>query len=189
MKKLIYLFLFAFVTSIAFVGCDDEDDSSSPFKTVMLGAQDNETIDGFYSINLDKTYTLDEAASDKANIDLLCYYDAAKNLMTLASPGANLDGVFTGTNDPEAWNVADTTFFHQVDASLLTVAQFDLLIADSELIEPLFDTENAKRKAKELSVNDIYAFQTEDSKIGLFKVVSVTAGNDGFVEFTYILKE
>jgi hypothetical protein len=50
MKKLIYLFLFAFIATTAFVACDDDDESSTPFKTVTLGAQDNTTIGGFYSI-------------------------------------------------------------------------------------------------------------------------------------------
>ncbi|HAF31074.1 MAG TPA: hypothetical protein DCG75_18715 [Bacteroidales bacterium] len=187
MKKLIYLFLFAFIASSAFMSCDD-DEPSSPFKTVMLGAQENTTIDGFYSINLDKTYTLVEAAANQATIDLFCYYDGDKNKMTLTSPGANIAGVFTGDNAPENWEIQDTTYFHQLESTVLSVEQFDALTAVSP-IETYYSEVDPKRKAKELAVDDLYAFITEDNYYGIFKVVSVIEGATGSVEFKYIIKK
>lgn len=187
MKKLIYLFLFAFIASSAFVACDD-DEPSSPFKTVMLGAQENTTVDGFYSINQTKTYTLDEAAVNQSTIDLFCYYDGDKNKMTLTSPGANIAGIFTGDNAPENWTVQDTTYFHQLESTILSVEQFDLFTAESA-IEAYYSDVDPKRKAKELAAGDIYAFQTEDNYYGIFKVVSVVEGATGYVEFEYIIKK
>lgn len=188
MKKLIYLFLFAFAACTAFTGCDDDDESSSPFKTVMLGAQENETVDGFYSINQDKTYTLEEAATNQSTIDLFCYYDAEKNKMTLTSAGANIDGIFSGDYAPENWTTQDTTYFHQLETTVLSVELFDALTEDIDL-SSFWSNEDPKRKAKQLAIGDIYAFETQDNYHGIFKVTAVTEGNDGYVEFEYIIEK
>lgn len=192
MKKLIYLFLFAFIASSVFVACDDDDDDKkkeSPFKTVVLGAQSNTAIEGFYSFNNEETYTLAEAAANQATIDLLCFYEEGKNDISLSSPGANITDIFTGENDPTTWTTQDTTWFTQVDVAVFTTTMFDALTEESVAIDTLFDAENPKRKAKLLQVGDIYAFQTEDEYHGLLKVTAVTQGEDGSVEFTYILKK
>lgn len=188
MKKLIYLFLFAFIASTAFVACDDDDDSS-PFKTVTLGAQSNTDIDGFYSFNNEKTYTMEEAATNQTTIDLLCFYEEGKNNITLSSPGANIKDIFTGDNTPETWTNTDTTFFYQLEPTAFTVAQFDALTENDAVIETLFNAEDAGRKAKLLEPNDIFAFQTEDNYYGLFKVLTVVQGEKGSVEIEYILKK
>jgi len=189
MKKLIYLLAFALIASTTFVSCDDDDDSSSPFKTVTLGAQSNTDINGFYSINQEKTYSLAEAAQNQSTIDLLCFYEKGKNDITLSSPGANITDIFTGENDPVNWEVQDTTWFNQIDSTVFTPEAFDALTENDQIIVNLFDEANKKRKAKLLQPGDIYAFQTEDNYNGLFKVVSVTQGATGSVEFTYIIKK
>jgi len=75
MKKLIYLFLITFIASTTFLACDDDDDSPTPFKTVSLGAQNNTTIGGFYSIVNDQVYTLEDAFANQELIDFLCFYE------------------------------------------------------------------------------------------------------------------
>jgi len=190
MKKLIYLFLFAFIASTTFVACDDDDDKKeSPFKTVILGAQANTDIDGFYSFNEEETYTMEEASANQTTIDLLCFYEEGKNDITLSSPGANITDIFTGDNAPENWTTQDTTYFFQLESTVFTVAQFDALSEDDAVIETLYNEEEGRRKAKLLQANDIYAFQTEDNYYGILKVNSVTDGEEGSVEFTYILKK
>jgi len=94
MKKLIYFVLFAFIASSAFVACDD--DESSPFKTIKLGAQDNTTVGGFYSFSKQKVYTLEQAFADQVSIDLICFYELHNdNFTSIASPGANIRDIFT----------------------------------------------------------------------------------------------
>lgn len=191
MKKLIYLLLFVFIAGTIFIACDDEDENTtpSPFKTITLGAQENSTVDGFYSFAEKKTYSMDEAFNNQETIDLLCFYEEGKNDITISSPGANITGIFVGESSPENWTVTDTTYFCQVDSAVLYVDGFDALSADDAIIETLFDQENNYRKAKLLEVNDIYAFQTEDEIYGLFKVNAVTQGTTGSVNITYILKK
>jgi len=187
MKKLIYLFLFAFITSTAFVACDD-DETTSPFKTVILGAQSNTDIDGFYSINNEKTYSMEEAKQNQTTIDLLCFYEEGKNDITISSPGANITDIFTGDFTPETWETTDTTYFYKVESGLTAVA-FAALTESSDLIQTLYNADEARRKAKLLEAGDFYAFQTEDEYYGLLKVVSVTQGETGSVEFEYIIKK
>ncbi|MDK2977907.1 MAG: hypothetical protein PWP52_621 [Bacteroidales bacterium] len=192
MKKLIYLFLFAFIATTAFVACDDDDESSTPFKTVTLGAQDNTTIGGFYSIVNDQVYSLEDAFANQEMIDFLCFYELTEtheNYTTIASPGANIKEIFAGDYDFANWDTTKTTYLYQLEETVFTPAQFDALTETDAIIESLYDAENAKRKAKDLKVDDIYAFQTEDGAYGIFKVIAVTPGEDGLVEFKYIIKE
>jgi len=192
MKKLIYLFLFTFIASSTFIACDDDDDSSTPFKTVTLGAQDNTTQGSFYSIANDKVYTLEEAFANQGAIDFLCFFELTEthaNYTTIASPGANIKEIFTGDYDFDNWETTNTTYLYQLEESEFTPAQFDALTETDAIIESLYDAENARRKAKNLQVDDIYAFQTENGAYGIFKVTAVTTGEDGSVEFKYIIKE
>ncbi len=192
MKKLIYLLLFVFIAGSVFVSCNDEDDNipevESPFKTFTLGAQDNSN-DGFYSTTDNKTYNMAEAYTNRANIDLLCYYDT-KNFTTIASPGAeNLETLYTGENVPGTWDIADTTLFCEVDNSIFTVEMFNNVIEDRSGIDTLFDELASKKRAKNLAVDKIFVFQTEDGKYGLFKVNEVEAETTGYANITLIMKE
>ncbi|MCB2194847.1 MAG: hypothetical protein KQH79_03250 [Bacteroidetes bacterium] len=193
MKRLIYLFIFTLVASTAFVSCDDDDDSS-PFKTVTIGAQDNTDMGGFYSFTTEKVYNLADANTNQASVDLLCFYELTadhENYTTLSSPGANIKDIFVGDDAPENWTTLNTTYFYElnVDATVLTVAAFDALTETDALIQTLFNAEEAKRKAKDLQVNDMYSFQTEDGTYGIFKVISVVQGETGYVQIKYILKK
>ncbi|HAN17368.1 MAG: hypothetical protein A2X13_00795 [Bacteroidetes bacterium GWC2_33_15] len=185
MKKLTYLLLFAFIASSVFIACDDEEETVSPFHTVKLGAQDNTSIGGFYSINDKKVYTQDVAATKQETIDFLCFYEEGNDI-SLASPGANITDIFTGTTSPETWTTTDTTWFYQTE---LTTVQFDALTEDDELIVTSYNADEARRKAKLLTVGNIYAFKTQDAYYGLFKVTEVVPDSIGSVEFTYIIKK
>lgn len=189
MKKLIYLFLFAFIVCSTFIACDEDDIEVSPFKTVILGAQENTSIDGFYSINDKKTYSLNEAVTKQETIDLLCFYEEGRNNIAISSPGSGINDIFTGANAPENWTTTDTTYFYKLEPTAFTVAQFDALSEEDAIIETLYDAEEARRKAKLLEVDDIYAFQTEDNYCGIFKVVEVVPGTTGSVKIEYIIKK
>jgi len=190
MKKLIYLVLFAFIASSAFVACDDDETTPSPFKKVKLGAQDNASIGGFYSLSKQKVYTLEQAFADQVSIDLICFYEVYNdNFTSIASPGANIRDVFTGDYDFAKWDTTKTTYLYQVENTALTVTQFAALTEDNNMIETLYNEDEARKKAKDLQVNDIYSFKTEDNQYGLFRVLSVVTDSIGSVEIEYILKK
>ena len=72
---------------------------------------------------------------------------------------------------------------------VLSVAQFESLNEDNALIKTIYNADEAYRKAKKLEKNNLYAFKTENNIYGILKVNSVTQGEKGSVEFTYIIKK
>jgi hypothetical protein len=154
---------------------------------VRIGAQDNTATGGFYSVSGNKVYTMDDAAQHQDIIDLLCFYEAANgNNITIASPGSNITGIFEGDNAPSGWTTKNTTYFTK---TTLTVEQFDALEETDQLIESSYDTANAYRKAKDLKVDDIYAFQIQAGTYCILKVTDVVQDSIGSVEFEIKVKK
>lgn len=185
MKKAFY-FLFVLLTVSFFLSsCNNDDEPEA--KIVKIGAQDNSITGGFYSVSENKVYTMDAASQNQAAIDILCFYEAAGgNNIAIASPGTGIDGIFTGVSAPENWTTANTTYFTK---TTLTVEQFDALEETDQLIETSYDTANAFRKAKDLKVDDIYAFQVEAGTYCILKVTEVVQDSIGSVEFEIKVKK
>ncbi|MBK7028495.1 MAG: hypothetical protein IPH45_04485 [Bacteroidales bacterium] len=154
------------------------------FSGITLGAQNNTTAKGFvsFSNNAATTYTQDEAFNHQADIDMFCFYEnaASVNLMALAAPGSNINGIFTGGTAPSEYTTKNVTFFTKTD---LTATVFDLVTNDA-LIVASFDPDNKFKKAKLLTAGDVYAFKLASGKLGLLKVTNVTGVEDGSLEFS-----
>jgi hypothetical protein len=173
-------------SSILLSSCDKSDDTPG-VKKVKIGAQDNASVGGFYSVSENKVYTMDEGYLNQSAIDILCFYEAANgNNIAIASPGSNITGIFTGTSSVENWTTLNTTYFNK---TTLTVEQFDALAETDQLIETSFDTANHYRKAKDLKIDDIYAFQVQAGSYGLFKVTEVVQDSIGSVTFEVKIKK
>lgn len=186
MKKAFYFLLLALSASFLIYSCDNGDDTPV-VKKVMIGAQDNTTTGGFYSVSENKVYTMDEAYQKQGVIDIFCFYEAANgNNISIASPGSNITGIFTGSNSVENWTTQNTTHFTK---TTLTVEQFDALAETDQLIVTSFDTANNFRKAKDLKIDDIYSFQVEAGTYGLFKVTDVVQDSIGSVSFEVKVKK
>jgi hypothetical protein len=185
MKKLLY-FLMVLMTVYFFLTSCDKDDEPE-VKKATIGAQDNINAGGFYSVSENKVYTMDAAAQNPGVIDILCFYEAeGGNNIAIASPGTGIDGIFTGNSAPGNWTTQNTTYFTK---TTLTTDQFDALEETDLLIVNSYDTANAFRKAKDLMVDDIYAFKTQVEAYGLFKVTDVVQGADGKVTFEVKVKK
>jgi hypothetical protein len=185
MKKLFYFLMVVMTVSFFVTACNKDDNPST--KVATLGAQDNATTGGFYSVSQDKVYTQDAAYQNQAVIDILCFYEAANgNNIAIASPGTGISGIFNGESAPENWTTQNTTYYTK---TTLTPAQFDALAETDELIVTSFDTANAYRKAKNLVVDDIYAFKTQAEAYGLFKVTAVVQDTIGSVTFEVKVKK
>lgn len=186
MKKLFYFLLVMVTVSLLATSCN-KDDEEDTVKTVKLGAQSNTTIPGFYSVSENKTYTMDQGFQNQAAIDIFCFYEAETgNNIALASPGSNITGIFTGSSSVENWTTLNTTRF---SATTLTVEQFDAIVETDELIVTAYDTANNYRKAKDLAIDDIYAFKTQAATQGILKVTEVVQGADGSVTFEVKVKK
>jgi hypothetical protein len=185
MRKVFY-FLIVFVSVSLFVTSCGKDDEPG-VKKATLGAQENMTTGGFYSVSGNKVYTMDAASQDQAAIDILCFFEEANgNNIAVASPGTGISGIFTGNSAPENWTTQNTTYFNRTQ---LTTAQFDALAETDELIVTSYDTAIDSRKAKDLKIDDIVAFKTEAGLNGIFKVTEVTQGTDGSVAFEVKVKK
>jgi len=185
MKKVFYFLMVLMSVSFFVVSCDKDDEPET--KIVKLGAQNNTTTGGFYSVAENKVYMMDDAAQNQDAIDVLCFYETENgNNIAIASPGTNITGIFTGPDAPENWTTANTSYFTK---TTLTVEQFDALEETDQLIETSFDTTNAFRKAKDLKVDDIYAFQVEVGTYCILKVTEVVQDSIGSVEFEIKVKK
>ena len=158
-------------------GCEKDKEDPS----VTIGAQANTTVPGFYSVSLDKTYTMSQAADNAAMIDIFCFYEAETgNNIALASPGSGIRDIFTGDDIPDKSTIKNTTYFFQTS---LTATQFEAVQDGDALIETSFDTDNARKKAKDVQVGQVWAFKTQDGTYGLLHATAVTQGTNGTVTF------
>lgn len=188
MKKLFYFMLMMTALSVVMTGCDDDEDNPGPQKIIVtLGAQDNAAMPGFYSVAENKTYTQDQGFQNQSAIDIFCFYEAeGGNNIALASPGTGITGIFTGSSSVENWTTTDTTFFY---ATTLTPDQFNAITTTDDLIETSFNAVDARRKAKDMKINDIYSIKIQSGQYGLLMVTAVTQGADGSVTFELKMKE
>jgi hypothetical protein len=152
-----------------------------------MGAQANTTYGGFYSIGTKTNYTMNLAFQNQNAVDLLCFYEAAGgNNITIASPGSNIMGIFTGTSSVENWTTKKTTKFTK---TTLTTTKFDSLFETDITIVNSFNPANSFKKAKNLVVGDVYAFMTQDTIYGLMKVTQVVQDSVGYVKFDMKVKK
>jgi len=153
------------------------------YTAITLGAQNNTTIESFlsYSNNTTTKYFQAAAFADQGNIDMFCFYEATathQNFMTLAAPGSNITGIFTGATAPDFYTTKNVTYFVK---TTLTPAQFDAVVNDAVVMYS-FDPANKFKKAKVLTVGDVYAFLLQSGKYGLLKVTAVTGVEDGSLQ-------
>ncbi len=153
------------------------------YSSIKFGAQNNTAEKGFlsFSNSASTSYTQDEAFGHQADIDMFCFYEntaSSVNLMTLAAPGSNIKGIFTGATAPEFYDTKNVTFFTK---TTLSSAQFDAVQNDA-VIRASFDPDNKFKKAKLLTVGDVYAFKLQSGKYGLYKVTAIEGTEDGTLQ-------
>jgi hypothetical protein len=153
------------------------------YASITLGAQNNTTFESFlsYSNNTFTKYFQAAAFANQALIDMFCFYENTalhQNFMTLAAPGSNITGIFTGTTAPDFYTTKSVTYFTK---TTLSAAQFDATLDDAVFVSS-FNPDNKFKKAKVLAVGDVYAFLIQSGKYGLLKVTAVTGVEDGSLE-------
>ncbi len=166
--------------SITVTGEFGEIDS---YTTILMGAQDNVDVESFLSLaeNHATTYMQAAAFQNQDKIDMFCFYENTpehQNLMTLASPGSNIKGIFSGATAPENYTTKNVTFFVKTD---LSASNFDAVQNDAVILAS-FDPENQFKKASKLTAGDVYAFKLQSGKYGLLKVIEVTGTETGTIE-------
>jgi len=166
--------------TVTITGAFGELDS---YVTVLMGAQDNTTVQSFLSLSNHSAtrYFQAEAFNNQEKIDMFCFYEntaTSQNMMSLASPGTGITGVFTGATSPENYTTKNLTWFVKTS---LTAAQFDAVQNDAIVLDS-YDTDADFRKAKVLTAGDVYCFKLQNGKYGLLKVIEVTGAETGTLE-------
>ncbi len=153
------------------------------YNNITLDAQNAVGGKGFLSFVNGVTYTKQDATPFAQNINLLYYYDTAPagDANTLASPGANLDGIF----DLSGWSILNTTRFIKMS---INQAQFEAITDPIYVVNAYSITGN--RKAKNLVVGDIYSFKDESlGRYGIFRVNEVVGQDAGKVVITIVMQK
>ncbi|MBU1010258.1 MAG: hypothetical protein KKD74_08995 [Bacteroidetes bacterium] len=162
----------------------DEASVFGPITTVPsleMTAQNHLDARSFYSLAQNSTYSLESAYINQEFIDLLYYYDAIEtDANTIASPGANIDAsVFPGEFGPANWTTRHTVRF--IQRPLLTPADFNACQNDSLILANTFVFSSGYRKAKNLAVDQVYAFVTEAGLKGIFQVTQLEGQDEGSI--------
>jgi len=155
------------------------------FPEITLGAQQNIDTGSFFNIHDTLIYFLHDAYNNQEKIDIL-YYFYSSDENSISSPGANIEaGIFTGSYALNNWTIRNETRFLQVP---VTTQDFDQMQDDSLLIA-LYSPPDAKRKAKNLLVDNIYFFLTSDNLLGAFKVLNVDGTDAGSIKISVIIQQ
>ncbi len=153
---------------------------------ITLGAQQCASNGSFFDVRNNMIYFQADAFNVQDSIELLYYYDPAGDANTISSPNANIDAtIYTGASALSNWTNKNESRFYK---TTINTAQYDAVVNDSLLIAS-YDQLNAKRKAKNLQVGDVYSFKTEHGKYGLFKILTVTGAETGTVQFSIKIQQ
>ena len=158
-------------------------------KIITLGAQDSETS-GFLSVSTGEIFNLEEAYANQAAIDIFCFYEVGNDI-ALAGPASNITGIFSDEADadpmdPANWETKNETRYCEV--TTITPEEFDALTDGDDAIEALYNVDSNYKKAKNLTIDDIFAFKTASGTFGVLKVTAVVDGATGSVTFEYKVK-
>ncbi len=153
------------------------------YNNLELNAQSTANGKGFLSLTNGVAYSMQDAIAIQGDIHMLYFYDAnSGDLNTIASPGANLTGIF----DLSSWTTRNTARFYQVS---MTQEQFDA-VSDPAYVVSLYSEADGKRKAKNLKAGDTYSFKLESNgKYGMLRVTEVTGQADGKVVFSVVMQK
>jgi len=153
------------------------------YNNIELYAQSVQNGKGFLSLTNGVSYTMQDAYGIQGDIHMLYFYDAnSGDLNTIASPGANLNGIL----DLSSWTTRNTARFYQVT---MTQEQFDA-VSDPAYVVSLYSEADGKRKAKNLKAGDIYSFKLESNgKYGILRVTEVTGQADGKILFSVVMQK
>lgn len=156
------------------------------YDNITLGGQNSE-IASFFSLEHNASFILSDAFLNQEKIDLCYYYDFIDtDESTIASPGANIDGlVYPGEYGLNNWNTRRTSRFKVVN-----ISKEDFLNATNDsLLIAAHGQSDGNRKAKNLQTGKLFAFKNENGKIGIFIVNNITGTDEGSINISIKVQE
>ncbi|MCD4664725.1 MAG: hypothetical protein K8R68_05585 [Bacteroidales bacterium] len=160
---------------------------------VVLGSFGSDTLNQVFASTTGETFRIEDAAANADKIDWL-YFDDETFGHTIISPSDSnniLPQVFDDSY-LQNWTKKNITTFSRTN---LTVAKYDEITNVIKLIEAVYDADPTDSYISELvpdpedgfSVNDIFAFRTEQTKKGLIKITEVyhdTTYAESYIKFS-----
>ncbi len=152
------------------------------YSNVILGAQNNCCFNGFFSTSNGNVFDYATAFNNMNKIDIIyCYYQDVQS--TLSSPNeADISSIYSGIAN---WLVKNESRYN---ITTLTPADFDAAQHDS-LIIASYEVVNAKRKAKYVQNNQVWAFKVQNSKMGLIKINNVVSDITGKIDVSIKIQQ
>jgi len=150
-----------------------------------LGAQNNQTLGSFISLEDASIYLYADAQKNASNVDAVFFYtDLQKATFGAPADPAVKDkapnGIFqVGLVGFESMNA---THFRMLAADHYHAANFDSVFDSNEALESAFTSspENALHtRINQLKVGDVVGYRTATGKYGAFIIRELTAGKDG----------
>lgn len=152
------------------------------YSNVILGAQNNCCFNGFFSTLNGNVFDYATAFNNMNKIDIIyCYYQDVQS--TLSSPNeADISSIYSGIAN---WLVKNESRYN---ITTLIPADFDAAQHDS-LIIASYEVVNAKRKAKYVQNNQVWAFKVQNSKMGLIKINNVVSDITGKIDVSIKIQQ
>lgn len=154
-------------------------------EAIIMGSYKNTTYNSCYSLELNKTVSLNGGFSQQAMIDLLYFY------------GSSNEGTLAAPISPEAASVYNNATYglakwttKRNDTKLLltsiTGANFDAITSGTAFVAAYpTDLATAKNLANHLTVGNVLAMKTEGGKTALIKVTEVNGTtSSGYIKIT-----
>ncbi len=133
----------------------------------LLGAQYSST-GSFYATTTGTVYAANDAKTNASLIDLVYYYGGSTNNATIGSPKDTLIQVaHNKTTGFLTWTKYNETMFKSTSISS---ADFDAITDDSKLTTM---SNFADSHQNNLTVGKVFAFKTEQGKLGLVKITAI----------------
>ena len=156
------------------------------YASITLGAQNNTSLNSFFSVANGMTYTQADAAANQSDINIITYFGdklIPSTEFTLSSPGES--DVSTFFPMIMNWSVPRNETRYKPDSLSISKEAFDVAYNDSLIITNYTSATIGKRKFKTVRAGYIIPFQVtigpNAGKRGLIKIKSVQEGADGFI--------
>lgn len=143
------------------------------FSAKIMGAHENSEHGSFLDAHSDTVYLVSDAKNNQEDIDMLYFY-GDKNEATIAAPDDEDEEEFN-VYELDNWDTRNATRF----TDLLDI-NFAGIETEADIEDEVSSPENTK--ASSLEIGDVVGFETVDEKKGVFEVVDIETGTEGYIE-------
>jgi hypothetical protein len=156
------------------------------YSSITLSAQNNPSLNSFFSVSNGITYTKQQADANQSEINIITYYGdklIPSTEFTLSSPGESDVSMFY----PMIlnWAVPRNETRYKPDSLSIAQSSFDMAYNDSLIITNYTSATIGKRKFKIVRAGYVVPFEvtagSSAGKRGLIRIKSVQAGPEGFI--------